>query len=59
MEQLRLYRCCNTCTYRDTSFYGCSKAHECYNGFSAYSPNVEMQEEQEQLQKLGIEGGKL
>ena len=29
-------RCCNTCIYKDNSFYGCSKAAECYNGFSAY-----------------------
>lgn len=52
MEQATLYRCCNTCAYKDNSFYGCSKAGECYNGFSAYVPNAEMQrqEEQEQLQ---------
>lgn len=48
MEQLRLYRCCNTCDYKDSSFYGCSKAGECYNGFSAYAPNTEMQKQEVQ-----------
>lgn len=42
MEQSKLYRCCNTCTYKDKSVYGCSKAGECYNGFSAYAPNAEI-----------------
>lgn len=47
MEEIKrktAYRCCNTCLYKDNSFYGCSKASECYNGFSAYSPNAEMKE---------------
>ena len=42
MEKQKLNRCCNTCVYKDNSFYGCSKADECYNGFSAYSPNTAM-----------------
>lgn len=46
MENLNLYRCCNTCLYKDNSFYGCNKAGECYNGFSAYSPNAEMQKDE-------------
>jgi hypothetical protein len=29
-------RCCNTCKWQDGSYYGCSKANECYNGYSAY-----------------------
>ena len=47
MEQSKLYRCCNTCTYKDKSVYGCSKAGECYNGFSAYAPNAEIQKQEE------------
>lgn len=43
----KLYRCCNTCAYRDDSFIGCSKASECYNGFSAYAPNKAMKEQEE------------
>ena len=42
MEQSKLYKCCNTCECKDDSFYGCTKANECYNGFSAYSPNKEI-----------------
>ncbi|OQB25698.1 MAG: hypothetical protein BWY11_00216 [Firmicutes bacterium ADurb.Bin182] len=43
----KLYRCCNTCAHKDDGFYQCSKASECYNGFSAYSPNAEMQKQEE------------
>lgn|GEM_PF-1153893 len=46
IEKEKLYRCCNTCEYKDESFYGCSKAKECYNGFSAYSPNAEMRRQE-------------
>lgn len=42
MSEVNLYRCCKTCEYRDGSYYGCSKADVCYNGFSAYQPNSEM-----------------
>lgn len=42
MVQEKLYHCCNTCRHKDDSFYGCKKAGECYNGFSAYEPNEEM-----------------
>lgn len=44
----KLYRCCNTCAHKDNSFYQCSKASECYNGFSAYSPNAEMQKQEKE-----------
>ena len=47
--QKRIYRCCNNCLYKDDSFYGCSKANVCYNGFSAYSPNVETRKSLEEL----------
>jgi len=47
MEQSKLYHCCNTCAYKDNSFYGCSKASECYNGFSAYCPNSEMRKQED------------
>ena len=46
MEDPTLYRCCNTCEFKDDSIYGCAKANICYNGFSAYSPNAEMQAEE-------------
>ncbi|MFW9972670.1 MAG: hypothetical protein ACFFDF_20965 [Candidatus Odinarchaeota archaeon] len=39
-EKSDMKRCCNTCIYKDDSFYGCSKANVCYNGFSAYSPKT-------------------
>ncbi len=42
----KLYRCCNTCVYKNDSFYQCSKASECFNGFSAYVPNTEMQKQE-------------
>ena len=42
MGEPELYRCCKTCEYRDGSYYGCSKADVCYNGFSAYQPNAKM-----------------
>ena len=43
MSEPKLYRCCKTCEFRDSSYYyGCSKANVCYNGFSAYQPNAEM-----------------
>jgi len=48
MEKAKLYRCCNTCIHKDDSFYGCSKASECYNGFSAYFPNNEMRKQEKQ-----------
>lgn len=48
MKNVKLYRCCNTCAYKDKSLYGCSKAHECYNGFSAYTPNAEMKKQEQQ-----------
>ncbi len=45
-----LYRCCNTCEHKDNSFYRCSKASECFNGFSEYSPNADMKKLQEALE---------
>lgn len=42
----QLYRCCNTCENKDDSFYRCSKANECYNGFTAYSPNDKMRKQE-------------
>jgi len=51
MPKGKLYRCCNTCAYKDNSFYGCNKANECYNGFSAYSPNNEMKKQEKQDQR--------
>lgn len=39
----KLYRCCNTCIHKSDNFYQCDNAKSCYNGFSAYSPNAEMQ----------------
>lgn len=47
MKQSKLYHCCNTCIYKNDSFYGCSKANECYNGFSAYSANEEMKRQEQ------------
>lgn len=38
----KLIRNCYTCEYKDNSFYGCSKAKECYNGKSAYKPNADI-----------------
>jgi hypothetical protein len=43
----RLHRCCNTCTYKNNSFYGCSMASRCYNGFSSYAPNEAMKKQEE------------
>lgn len=43
MTESKLYHCCNTCANKDNSFYGCSKGNDCYNGFSAFTPNLEMQ----------------
>lgn len=48
----KLYRCCNTCAHKNNSFYQCSKASECYNGFSAYSPNEEMQKQETEKPQL-------
>jgi hypothetical protein len=45
--QGKLYRCCNTCIFRNTSRYGCSKANECYNGFSAYEPNEDIKNQEQ------------
>jgi len=46
MEQSKLYRCCNTCAYKNNSLRGgCSKASECFNGFSTYYPNPEMKKQ--------------
>lgn len=55
MGKSKLYRCCNTCTHKDNSFYGCSKADECYNGFSAYSPNAEMVKFEEDKKSMKLE----
>lgn len=49
MAESKLYHCCNTCEHKDDSFYGCKKANECYNGFSAYSPNPEMKAQDEKF----------
>ena len=46
----KLYRCCNTCAHKDNSFYQCSKASECYNGFSAYSPNEEIKKQESKIE---------
>ena len=48
----KLYRCCNTCEHKYSDnyhciFHHCSKQSVCYNGFSAYSPNAEMQNQEE------------
>lgn len=51
MKESKLYHCCNTCLYKDDSYYGCSKSDVCYNGFSAYSPNAKMKK-QEELEQL-------
>lgn len=48
-----LYRCCNSCEYKDSSLYGCCKASECYNGFTAYSPNAEMRKQE--AEQYGVE----
>lgn len=50
MAESKLYHCCNTCEHKDNSFYGCKKANECYNGFSAYSPNPEIKAQAAKIQ---------
>jgi len=54
VERVSLYRCCNTCIHKDNSFYVCSKAEECFNGFSAYAPNAEIQKQENRIIKKVI-----
>lgn len=45
--QGKLRRCCLTCLYNGGGgLYGCSNDKNCFNGFSAYTPNAEMQKQE-------------
>lgn len=42
-DKTKLYRCCLTCIFIDNYHWsGCKNGKNCFNGFSAYSPNEEI-----------------
>lgn len=56
--QGKLYRCCNTCKHK-FSIEECTKAKECYNGFSAYEPNEDLINQEFLVGKQQIFGGNI